>query len=184
MLFSSVTFLYYFFPCVLLFFFLMPRAREKTSARNCVLLIASLVFYAWGEPVYLLLMLFQSFSGWGFGLLIERYRATRLRRVFLVLSLIVGFSGLAYFKYAGFFADNLNALLPALSLPALHIALPVGISFYTFQILSYDIDLYRGSCGVQRNYFTFTTYVSLFPQLIAGPIVRYVDVERELTERA
>jgi alginate O-acetyltransferase complex protein AlgI len=150
--------------------------------RNTWLLLASLVFYAWGEPKFAILMIAQIISGWVFGLLIERGRGTKASKYALIACLAVGLGGLAFFKYADFFLANLN-LIPHVDIPLLRIALPIGISFYTFQILSYDIDLYRGETAVQRNVLTFATYVSLFPQLIAGPIVRYVDVERELTAR-
>jgi alginate O-acetyltransferase complex protein AlgI len=185
LLFSSVEFLYYFFPAVLLLYFAAGYAerRRGIALRNYVLLIASVIFYAWGEPMYLLLMLFQAISGWAFGLLIERFRGAKSSKISLIVCLVIGLGGLMFFKYADFFIQNIN-LLPRVSIPALRLALPIGISFYTFQILSYDIDLYRGNCGVQRNFFTFSTYVALFPQLIAGPIVRYVDVERELASRA
>ncbi|MDR0862282.1 MAG: MBOAT family protein [Oscillospiraceae bacterium] len=180
MLFSSVTFLYYFFPLVLVLHFLMPH--KTTKPRNYVLLLFSVVFYAWGEPKLLLLMLAQSFSGWFFGLFIERWRGKKLSKAALVAALVVGIGGLMFFKYADFFIENFNAAT-GISVPLLRLALPLGISFYTFQILSYDIDLYRSECEMQPNYFTFTTYVTLFPQLIAGPIVRYVDVAAELAER-
>jgi alginate O-acetyltransferase complex protein AlgI len=184
MLFSSVTFLYYFLPVVMALYFIAPMPRGSTTVRNTVLLLASVVFYAWGEPVYVLLMLGQVFSGWVFGLLMHRWRGRRpLARAALIGSIIVGIGGLMFFKYTDFFIENVNSLF-GLSVGALRIALPIGISFYTFQILSYDFDLYMGRTAVQRNFFTLATYVTLFPQLIAGPIVRYVDVERELHTRA
>ncbi|MDR1589305.1 MAG: MBOAT family protein [Oscillospiraceae bacterium] len=183
MLFSSDTFLYYFLPAVLALYFIAPMPRGSTSVRNTVLLLASVVFYAWGGPSYALLMLGQVLSGWGFGLLIDRWRGRRpLARAALIGSIVVGIGGLMFFKYTDFFIENVNSLL-GLSVNALKIALPIGISFYTFQILSYDFDLYMGRTQVQRNFFTLATYVTLFPQLIAGPIVRYVDVERELHSR-
>jgi alginate O-acetyltransferase complex protein AlgI len=182
MLFSSVTFLYYFLPVVLVLYFIIPMPKGSARFRNGLLLAASLVFYAWGEPVYVLLMAGQSFVGWFFGLLIERWRGKVAARAALIGSLIVGVGGLMVFKYSDFFIVNANALFHS-SLSVLGLALPIGISFYTFQILSYTIDLYRGKVEVQRNLLSFATYVMLFPQLIAGPIVRYADVARELGSR-
>jgi alginate O-acetyltransferase complex protein AlgI len=183
MLFSSITFLYYFLPAVLTLYFILPTPRGSTAIRNTTLLLASVVFYAWGEPRYVLLMLAQTFFGWGFGLLIDRWRGRRkLMRAALIGAIIAGVGGLMFFKYTNFFIENANSLL-GLSIRALNIALPIGISFYTFQILSYDFDLYMGKTTVQRNFFELSTYVTLFPQLIAGPIVRYVDIERELRSR-
>ena len=174
MLFSSLPFLYLFLPLCVLFYFLMPSIRAK----NAVLLVLSLVFYAWGEPVYVLLMLGVSAANWAFGLLMERLN----KKAVLVCAIVFDLGCLAVFKYAGFLVENLNALA-GLSLPVPKIALPIGISFYTFQILSYIVDVYRGSVGVQHSYPRFLLYVSLFPQLIAGPIVRYSDVEKEMSAR-
>ena len=174
MLFSSLHFLYLFLPACLLCYFAVPGLRAK----NIVLLLFSLVFYAWGEPVYVLLMLLVAAANWAFGLLMERLN----KKMLLVLAVVFDLSCLALFKYTGFLVENLNALLH-LELPVPQIALPIGISFYTFQILSYVVDVYRGNVGVQRSYPRFLLYVSLFPQLIAGPIVRYADVERELSDR-
>ncbi|MDR1573728.1 MAG: MBOAT family protein [Clostridiales Family XIII bacterium] len=182
MLFSSITFLYYFLPIALLVYFLTPMPGGGARLRNMALLACSLVFYAWGEPVYVFLMLFQSIAGWFFGLLIERYRGRPASAAALAASVSVGLAGLAAFKYSAFFTENINALLGA-SLPSLGLALPIGISFYTFQILSYTIDLYRGKIRVQRDPLTFSTYVALFPQLTAGPIVRYDDVSEALERR-
>ncbi|MDR3364480.1 MAG: MBOAT family protein [Clostridiales Family XIII bacterium] len=185
MLFSSVSFLYYFFPIVLLAYFLVPVRNGSVRARNFVLLGASIVFYMWGEPVYVLLMLGQAVSGWFFGLLIERGRGRgdkRLMKLALFGAVAVGVGCLGFFKYSDFFIANANALFGA-SAGLLRLALPIGISFYTFQILSYDIDLYSGAAKVQKNLPAFATYVTLFPQLIAGPIVRYVHVEEALGSR-
>jgi alginate O-acetyltransferase complex protein AlgI len=182
MLFSSVTFLYYFLPAVILLYFIVPSRGGRPTLKNHILLIASVIFYAWGEPKYVVLMVFQSFSGYAFGLLIERFRGTNKSRLSLIGALVVGIGSLMFFKYADFFIANVN-LLPRVDIPLLRVVLPIGISFYTFQILSYDIDLYRGDTAVQRSFFSFSTYVMLFPQLIAGPIVRYVDVEKELESR-
>ena len=177
MLFSSLSFLYYFLPCVLIIYFLAPK-----KLKNSVLLLSSLFFYAWGEPKYVLLMLLAILCGYLFALLIERYRGRRLSRLFLILSVSLSAAILGFFKYADFFIQNFNAVT-GLSLPLLRIALPIGISFYTFQILSYTIDVYRGDALPQRSPVDFGAYVSMFPQLIAGPIVRYSDVARQLKHR-
>ncbi len=177
MIFSGIPFLYYFLPTVLVLYFLAPK-----MFKNSVLLIASLVFYGWGEPKYVFLMLFTVVLGYIFGLLIERFKGKRLSKLFLVLSVLFCLAGLAYFKYADFFIGNFNAAT-GLSVPLLKLALPIGISFYTFQILSYTVDVYRGQVAVQKNFLHLATYVALFPQLIAGPIVRYADIEMQLTER-
>ena len=174
MIFSSLTFLYAFLPLTALLY-LLSRNRVW---RNGVLLAASLVFYAWGEPKLLLLLLLAAAEGYLGGLAIEKTHS----RAALIVTVVLLVGNLAVFKYLNFFCDNLKALIPALgNVPA--IALPIGISFYTFQILSYDIDLYRGKVGVQRNFFSLLLYVSFFPQLIAGPIVRYETVEHEIRER-
>jgi alginate O-acetyltransferase complex protein AlgI len=181
-LFSSVEFLYYFLPVVVALYYILPQPKASPKWRNLVLLVASVVFYGWGEPKYLLLMAAQVFSGWFFGLLIEKFRGRAGSRAALIGALAVGLGSLMFFKYTDFFVANVNGLFgAAFKLPA--IALPIGISFYTFQILSYDIDLYWGKTELQRNVLTFATYVTLFPQLIAGPIVRYADVARELAGR-
>ena len=146
MLFSSVPFLFYFLPAVLLVYFLVPK-----RAKNGVLLLSSLVFYGWGEPRYLPVMLVSILQGYIFGRLIERFRDTRRAKLFLVLSVLLSLGTLAYFKYADFMIANLNALT-GLSAPLLRLALPVGISFYTFQILSYTVDVYRGTVPAQRNF--------------------------------
>lgn len=177
MLFSSVPFLFYFLPAVLLVYFLVPK-----RAKNGVLLLSSLVFYGWGEPRYLPVMLVSILQGYIFGRLIERFRDTRRAKLFLVLSVLLSLGTLAYFKYADFMIANLNALT-GLSAPLLRLALPVGISFYTFQILSYTVDVYRGTVPAQRNFIDLAAYIAMFPQLIAGPIVRYSDIEAELHTR-
>ncbi|MDR0876309.1 MAG: MBOAT family protein [Clostridiales Family XIII bacterium] len=183
MLFSSVTFLYYFLPVVLIVYFLVPMPHGSTALRNAVLLAASIVFYMWGEPVFVLVMLGQTACGWVFGLLIEKWRdQPRKAKAALVCAIVVSLAALGFFKYADFFIENVSLLI-GVPLAALKIALPIGISFYTFQILSYDIDLYRGNANVQRNFLSFATYVTIFPPLIAGPIVRYVQIENELGRR-
>lgn len=177
MLFSSIPFLYYFLPCVLILYFVVPKCLKNT-----VLLLSSLVFYAWGEPKYVLLMAVSITLGYVFGLLIEIWRGTKLSKLFLILSIVTNLGLLGYFKYADFFIANFNAAT-GLSVPLLKIALPIGISFYTFQILSYTVDVYRGEVKAQRNYISLAAYVALFPQLIAGPIVRYSDIAAQLESR-
>ena len=177
MLFSSIEFLYYFLPAVFLGYFLLPKAL-----RNGWLLLVSLVFYAWGEPKLISVMLASIVLNWLWGIGIGRAQRPGWKRFFLVLSCITCLGLLGWFKYADFAIENLNALLGT-SIPLLKLVLPIGISFYSFQILSYTIDVYRGNAAVQYNPIDFGCYVVLFPQLIAGPIVRYVDVERELKER-
>ena len=177
MLFSSIPFLYYFLPCVLILYFIAPKCLK-----NSLLLLASLFFYAWGEPKYVILMAVSITLGYVFGLLIEAWRGTKLSKLFLILSLVTSLGLLGYFKYADFFISNFNAVT-GLSVSLLKIALPIGISFYTFQILSYTVDVYRGEVKAQRNFITLATYVALFPQLIAGPIVRYSDVAAQLESR-
>lgn len=174
MIFSSIPFLYYFLPLALLLCYLVP-----SRARNAFLLLASLVFYAWGEPKYLPVMAAATALGYGFGLAIERFR--RFRKPLLVLSIASSLGFLLYFKYADFFLENLNAM--GLNIPLLRLALPVGISFYTFQILSYTVDVYRGEVRAQRNPIDLACYVTFFPQLIAGPIVRYKDIAAQLRDR-
>ena len=176
MLFSSIPFAFYFLPAVLVLYFAVPF-----RFKNAVLLAFSLFFYGWGEPVYLLLMMASIVAGWIFGLLIGKHRGTPKARLFLTLSLVTSLGLLGWFKYADFAVENLNALGLQLTLPG--IALPIGISFYTFQILSYTIDVYRGNVESQKNIVDFGAYVSMFPQLIAGPIVRYADVARQLKSR-
>ncbi len=178
MLFSSIPFLYYFLPCVLIVYFAAPR-----RFKNTVLLLASLVFYGWGEPKYLLFMLLSIAQGYLFGRLIEAFRGRgRWPAVFMAASAAVSLGLLGVCKYADFFIRSFNAVT-GLSLPLLNIALPIGISFYTFQILSYIIDVYRGSVRAQRSFIDLAAYISMFPQLIAGPIVRYADVEGQLRSR-
>jgi alginate O-acetyltransferase complex protein AlgI len=177
MLFSSISFLYYFLPVVLAVYFCAPR-----RFKNLVLLLSSLFFYFYGEPIYTILMLASTFSGYFHGLWISRARNSKFAKLPLVSSIAISLGALLFFKYAGFFIKNLNAVFRT-EMPILKLALPLGISFYTFQILSYTIDVYRGSAKVQKILLSFATYVTLFPQLIAGPIVRYTTVEKELLAR-
>lgn len=178
MLFSSIVFLFTFLPISLVIYYLVPR-----KAKNAVLLLFSLIFYAWGEPVYIFLMilsiLFNYFSGLD---LARKEGRKKARRRSLVLTVVVNLLILGFFKYYGFVLTNLNAVLPV-QIPYRELELPIGISFYTFQTLSYIIDVYRGKARVQVNLIDFGTYVTMFPQLIAGPIVRYTDVEKQLKNR-
>ena len=178
MLFSSIVFLFSFLPAVMILYYLLP-----VRFRNVILLLASLVFYAWGEPVYLFLMLlsilFNYFSGLDIARNLQDKRAAKRS---LVFNLIINLAVLGFYKYEGFVLDTLNGILPVhISYHAL--PLPIGISFYTFQILSYIIDVYRGNVKVQTNLPNFALYVTMFPQLIAGPIVQYADVDEQLASR-
>ena len=177
MVFSSIPFLYYFLPAVLIVYFLVPR-----FLKNTVLLLFSLGFYAWGEPKLVFLMIFTITLFYGCGLAIGKATTQKWKRFWLIVSIAISVGLLGLFKYADFFISSFNAVT-GLSVALLRLALPVGISFYTFQCLSYTIDVYRGNVPAQRNPISFGAYVVLFPQLIAGPIVRYVDVARELEER-
>ena len=180
MVFSSLIFLFAYLPAVLLLYFVTPQ-----KGKNLALFLVSLFFYAWGEPVYVLLMLLSVTLAYLFGLCIGEYREEKPRRAkwLTVLSVCVSLSFLFFFKYYNFFAQNLSRL-PMIDLSTIAgLALPIGISFYTFQIISYTVDVWRGDCAAQRNYINFGAYVTLFPQLIAGPIVRYTDIDAELTSR-
>ena len=176
MLFSSIPFLFYYLPVVLLVYFLLPR-----GLRNGFLLLASLFFYAWGEPRYVLLMAATITVFYALGIAIEKSEG-RAKKLWLALAVGSGLAALAVFKYADFALENFNALT-GMGIPLLKLALPIGISFYTFQSISYAVDVYRGDTKAQRNIIDFGAYVALFPQLIAGPIVRYVDIARELEHR-
>ena len=178
MLFSGIPFLYYFLPAVLLCYFLVPH-----QLKNGVLLLFSLVFYGWGEPKLVFLMIFTIAVFYLCGLAMGKAAQQRWKKFWLMVSVVVSLSLLGLFKYADFFIGSINAVT-GLSLPLLKLALPVGISFYTFQCLSYTIDVYRGTAEVQKDPVAFGAYVTLFPQLIAGPIVRYVDVAKELKHRS
>ena len=178
MLFSSIPFLFWFLPGVLLLYAAAPEALKNT-----VLLLSSLFFYGWGEPRYVIWMMLAILMAYLFGLLIERYQSVpKLARLFLALSVSSSLLMLGYFKYADFFIRNVNAATGC-SISLLNITLPIGISFYTFQILSYTVDVYRQDVKAQRNLIDLATYVALFPQLIAGPIVRYSDIAEQLKGR-
>ena len=179
MVFSSLLFLFMYLPVVLLIYYAVPY-----KFRNLFLFFANLVFYGWGEPIYVTLMLFSTIVDYTCGHFIDKYRLSKKRvaKAWVIVSVCVNLGLLGFFKYAGFITDTLNAI-PFFSLPSISVPLPIGISFYTFQTMSYSIDVYRGDAPVQRNIITFGTYVALFPQLIAGPIVRYKDVAYQLDHR-
>lgn len=178
MVFSSIFFLFYFLPICLLCYYISPR-----KYRNLVLLFFSLIFYAWGEPVYILLMIFSSIVDYFHGILIDKYRGRRnIARIFLISSVIINVSLLGFFKYGDFLIANMN-LLFSTNFSPLNLPLPIGISFYTFQTMSYSIDVFRGDAPVQKSPVALATYVTLFPQLIAGPIVRYQTVSHQVTSR-
>ena len=178
MVFSSLLFMFIFLPVFFVIYYVSPK-----GIRNLVLLIASLIFYAWGEPIYIFIMLFSTVFDYIIGLFIHKFREKRsVARIFLITSVVVNLSLLGFFKYTDFFISNINGIFGA-SIGLLNIALPIGISFYTFQTMSYTIDLYRGKIGVQKNIISFGAYISMFPQLIAGPIVTYSHVEKEINQR-
>ena len=180
MIFSSVFFIFVFLPITLLIYFVIPK-----WGKNAVLLICSMIFYAWGEPVYIVLMVVSIVYNYISGMEIDYYRGrknTRRMRFVFWMAVGVNLAILLFFKYYGFLMENINYILPV-DIPYKELALPVGISFYTFQTLSYIIDVYKGNVTVQKNLINFGTYITMFPQLIAGPIVRYADIESQLDER-
>ena len=177
MVFSSLTFLLWFLPCVLLVYFLAPK-----KAKNAILFAFSLLFYAWGEPVYVGLMIFSTVLDYTCGRAVEKFRGTPKAKLGLMVSVIVNLSLLCLFKYTDFLIGTVNGVFGC-SIPLLNLPLPIGISFYTFQTMSYTIDVYRGDAKAQQNIITFGAYVSLFPQLIAGPIVRYQTIADQLDGR-
>ena len=181
MLFSSITFLFYFLPVVLLIYFLIPG--RMNTARNCVLLAASLIFYSWGEPVYVFLMIYSACFNWYMAREIGKEQTSgKSGKASLIFTVTVNLLILSFFKYFGFVMDNFNALT-GMNIHYTALALPIGISFYTFQAMSYIFDVYRGKTTPQRSLFRFALYLSFFPQLIAGPIVKYRDIERQLNRR-
>lgn len=178
MVFSSLVFLFAYLPFTLLAYYLVPR-----QGRNIFLFIVNLIFYGWGEPKLVLLMVFNIFFNYLGGYLVDKYRMDqKKKKLFLALTCILDIGILAVFKYTGMITDTLN-MLPFLNIPDLQISLPIGISFYTFQTMSYVVDVYRDDAPVSKNFIDFGTYVALFPQLIAGPIVRYRDVAYQLKHR-
>ena len=179
MVFSSIPFIFFFLPVFLILYYLVPY-----KVKNIILLIFSLIFYAWGEPIYILLMIFSSVVDYTNGRMIEKYAQNNQKRkkLFLIISIIINLSLLGFFKYADFLIGSINSLLN-INIPLLELGLPIGISFFTFQTMSYSIDVYRGDVKAEHNFLDFMTYVSMFPQLIAGPIVRYEEVSKELKNR-
>lgn len=180
MVFSSLTFMFAFLPMVLLAYFIMPKA-----VRNLTLFLFSLLFYAWGEPIYILIMIFSTIVDYFHGMLIYKYKQcdnNKKSRLILISSIFINLSLLAFFKYSDFFISSVNTIFGS-NLKLLNLSLPIGISFYTFQTMSYSIDIYRGTVTPQRNIIDFGTYVALFPQLIAGPIVQYKTIAHQLRNR-
>ena len=175
MVFSSITFIYYFLPIVLLIYFITPN-----KFKNFILLISSLLFYFYGEPSYIWVLLLSCFINYISALLIEKYR--NKSKIILILTILLDLGILMYFKYTNFFIENINNIF-GFNIKFIRVIMPIGISFFTFQTLSYVIDVYTKKVEANKNFLVFSTYVSLFPQLIAGPIVRYIDVEKELKNR-
>ena len=192
MLFSSISFLFYFLVAVLALYFIAPFKikifKKKNGdyvyfeAKNFVLFIASFFFYFYGEPKNTLLMIATVLVNYIAGLFIDKFRGRAGSKIALWVSVIFSLGSLGFFKYSNFFISNIGSLL-GLDMKLLNVVLPIGISFYTFQILSYTIDVYKGEAKVQKSFIRLATYVALFPQLIAGPIVRYTTVEEELSNR-
>ena len=178
MIFASLLFLFIFLPLNLILYFAIPSLKVK----NAVLIIFSLLFYAWGEPVWVILLILTAFLDYNNAKYIEKYRGTRKATLFLLLTIVIDIGIFTVFKYSGFFISNLN-LLPFFDLKVPKFTLPVGISFYTFQTLTYVIDVYRGKISAQPKFSKYLLYLSLYFQLVAGPIVRYTDVAREIEHR-
>lgn len=179
MLFSSLIFLFYYLPVVLLIYYITPR-----KYKNIFLFFANLIFYGWGEPIFIFIMLFSTVTEYFYGILIEKHRHhQKTARILLAASIVTNLSLLGFFKYAGFLAGLLNMIPFFGNIPVPLIPLPIGISFYTFQTMSYAIDVYRNDVSAERNMISFGTYITLFPQLLAGPIVRYKDIKDQLKSR-
>ncbi len=178
MVFSSLTFLYLFLPVVMLIYYALPK-----KFKNFFILLSGILFYSWGEPFYVIIMLLSTMIDYCAGLFIHKFEGKRnLQRIFLIISVVMNLSLLGVFKYSGFIVTNINALLGT-AIPNPNLPLPIGISFFTFQSMSYTIDLYMGKIKVQKNPISFAAFVTLFPQIVAGPIVRYEDVAAELDDR-
>ena len=178
MVFSSLIFLFIFFPLTLFLYFIARNIKTK----NFILVVASLIFYSWGEPVWVILLIFSSILDYTVSQAIEKHRNQPITKFYLAVSVIINLGLLAVFKYSGFFISTVNSVF-GLSLPEPAFSLPIGISFYTFQTMSYSIDVYRGNVKAQKSFMNFLMFVSLFPQLIAGPIVRYSDIEDQISKR-
>lgn len=174
MIFSGLPFLFIFFPITILLYYLVPK-----KAKRFLLLVTSLIFYAWGEPIYILLMIASSLVSHFLTLYMDKTSSKAKRKLFITIIILVNLFSISFFKYSDFVVDNINSLF-SLNLTRLNLGLPLGISFYTFQILSYAIDVYRKNIKAEKNFFMFVTYVSMFPQLISGPIVRYSSIEENL----
>lgn len=180
LVFSSLLFLFTFLPIAMLFYFIVPK-----SLRNLVLFVSSLIFYAWGEPIYIVIMIFSTVVDYTHGLMVHKYKKTgQMKKAKMVVasSMIINLALLCFFKYSDFLIANLNSIFD-FGIPLLELALPIGISFYTFQTMSYTIDVYRGEAEAQKNIVDFGAYVALFPQLIAGPIVQYKTIAHQLNHR-
>ena len=183
MVFSSIPFVFFFLVLALILYYIVPFEFKGFKAKNFVLMIFSLIFYAWGEPIYISLMFFSSIVDYTNGQMIKKYYDNKkMKTIFLIISIIINLGLLGFFKYSDFLIINLNNLL-GLSIEPLNLGLPIGFSFFTFQTMSYSIDVYRGDVKAEDDFLTFMTYVCMFPQLIAGPIVRYETVAEELSER-
>lgn len=184
MVFSSAVFLFVFFPITMIFYYIPGKDEEKDiSRKNLILCIASLIFYAWGEPVYIVLMCLSILFNYHLGLDMERHRNNAGKmKALLIFGVSFNLFMLGFFKYSGFITDNINALF-SLEIEYEALPLPVGISFYTFQILSYVVDVYNGKARAQNKIVNFAAYITMFPQLIAGPIVQYKDIEKQLVSR-
>ncbi|CEI73915.1 MBOAT family protein [Romboutsia sp. 1001216sp1] len=177
MVFSSIIFMFTFLPITLMLYYIAPR-----SFRNFILLLISLVFYAWGEPVYVFLMIFTTIFDYIMGLIIDKHRGKSLSKGIFILTIVVNLGILGFFKYYGFLIENINTLF-SLNISYSQLPLPIGISFYTFQTLSYVVDVYLNKVKVQKSVISFGLYVSMFPQLVAGPIVRYSDIDYQIDNR-
>ncbi|MBQ1551878.1 MAG: MBOAT family protein [Bacilli bacterium] len=178
MIFSSLSFLFFFLPLLLVIYYI-----SKDNYKNYILLIFSLIFYSWGEPVYILLMILSIIINYIVAILIDKYKDKKIKKFILIIGILIDIGLLFYFKYSNFFIDILNNIF-GLSYKITEIVLPIGISFYTFQEISYLVDVYLNRIKVQKNIFNLGTYISFFPQLIAGPIVRYKDIEKQLKKRS
>lgn len=177
MVFSSITFLFYFLPLVLFSYFLSP-----SKLKNLTLLIFSLIFYTFGEPKYIFIMIFSTIVDYIHALIIDKYRNTLNAKIAFISSIVINLSLLVFFKYSNFFISIINSIFSA-NLDLLNLTLPIGISFYTFQTMSYTIDVYKNEAKPQKNILNLATFITLFPQLVAGPIVRYVDIAKQLDTR-
>lgn len=177
MVFSSLFFIFFFLPIFFIIYYLSPN-----KIKNIILLLFSLLFYSWGEPIYIILLLFSSVVDYSNGFFINKYRNNKTKKkIFLILSIVINLSLLGVFKYSNFLISNLNLL--GFNISSNKLALPLGISFFTFQTMSYSIDVYLGNIKYEKNFVNFMTYVCMFPQLVAGPIVRYSDISKELDKR-